>query len=412
MVSWIFLAVSLVGAVFTLSARFRFRMGPTLVPYFLAGWLTSELALVHMAWQAAATVLFVTFGALDAWPGVLGLFVTFVSWWGLAGAQGKANEARETFAKVLAEGVGPEWARPGPTTSQGRLSLPFGFRERAVERIRDIAYGEAGARHLLDIYRPSTRPEGCPVLLQIHGGAWTVGQKDRQGLPLMTHLASNGWVCIAPNYRLSPKATWPDHLIDVKRVLKWIREHVHEYGGDPSLVIVTGGSAGGHLASMVALSENDPRYQPGFEDVDTSVAACVPFYGVYDFLDRNGVRGPNSLASFAERFVMKCSPTAERERWEEASPVSLIHADAPPFFVIHGTHDSLVYVEEARVFVDNLREVSKNPVLYAELEDTQHAFEMFHSERSAQAVRAVAAFVEAVREGAVAREPAGARQAG
>jgi acetyl esterase/lipase len=178
------------------------------------------------------------------------------------------------------------------------------------------------------------------------------------------------------------------------------------------LVVVTGGSAGGHLAAMVALSENDPRYQPGFEDVDTSVAACVPFYGVYDLLDRNGVRGAASMAPFAERFVMKCSPTAERELWEAASPLSLIHADAPPFFVIHGTHDSLVFVEEARVFVDNLRTVSANTVLYAELPGTQHAFEMFHSERSVQAIRAVTEFVEAVRKGTLARKAPGVRRTG
>ena len=228
----------------------------------------------------------------------------------------------------------------------------------------------------------------------------------------MTHLSSNGWVCVAPNYRLSPKATWPDHLVDVKRALAWIREHGADYGADPSFVVVTGGSAGGHLAAMVALSENDPRYQPGFEQADTSVAACVPFYGVYDFLDRNGVRGSNSMAPFAERFVMKCSPTAERERWEAACPISLIHEDAPPFFVIHGTHDSLVFVEEARVFVDNLRRVSKNPVLYAELDEAQHAFEIFHTERSIQAVRAVSTFVEAVRAGKVARRERGVRRAG
>ncbi|MDG2307915.1 MAG: alpha/beta hydrolase [Candidatus Binatia bacterium] len=412
MVSWIFLAVSIVGLAFTLSARFRFRLGPALVPYFFAGWLTSELALVHLAWQALATVLFAAAGALDSWPGILGLFLTFGSWWGLLGVQSKAGEARETFAKVLGEGLGAEFARPEPGASLSRLARPFGFKDSRVERIRDIAYGEAGKRNLLDVYRPASRPEGCPVLLQIHGGAWTVGQKDQQGLPLMTHLASNGWVCFAPNYRLSPKATWPDHLVDVKRALAWIRENGAEYGADPNLVVVTGGSAGGHLAAMVALSENDPQYQPGFEHVDTSVAACVPFYGVYDFLDRNGVRGSNSMTPFAERLVMKCSPVAERDRWEAASPVSLIHEDAPPFFVIHGTHDSLVFVEEARLFVDNLQHVSKNPVLYAELDEAQHAFEIFHSERSTQAVRAVTVFAEAVRAGKISRQQPGVRRAG
>src|SRR4029450_4266482 len=66
------------------------------------------------------------------------------------------------------------------------------------------------------------------------------------------------------------------------RALRWIRERMAEYGGDPDFVVVTGGSAGGHLAALLALTPNDPEFQPGFEDVDTSVTACVPFYGVYD----------------------------------------------------------------------------------------------------------------------------------
>ena len=76
-----------------------------------------------------------------------------------------------------------------------------------------------------------------------------------------------------------------------------------------------------------------------------------------------------------------------------ASPIAKVHAGAPPFFVIHGTHDALAYVEEARHFVEALRGVSANPVLYAELPGAQHAFDTFHSRRSAHAVDAVASFL-------------------
>jgi acetyl esterase/lipase len=94
--------------------------------------------------------------------------------------------------------------------------------------------------------------------------------------------------------------------------------------------------------------------------------------------------------------VMKCPADQNRERWEKASPISLVHADAPPFFVIHGTHDSLAFVEDAQHFVARLREVSRSPVAYAELPGAQHAFETFHSLRGAHAVNAVARFVEHV----------------
>jgi acetyl esterase/lipase len=183
----------------------------------------------------------------------------------------------------------------------------------------------------------------------------------------------------------------------VKRALAWIKQHAAEYGADPSFVVVTGGSAGGHLAALVALTANDPEYQPGFADVDTTVQGCVPFYGVYDFLDSNEVRGKASMTPFLQRLVMKSSPVTERAAWERASPIFRVHSGAPPFFVIHGTHDSLAYVEDTRHFVQALRSVSSQPVLYAELPGAQHAFDVFHSPRSAYAVYAVTRFVERLR---------------
>src|SRR5690606_28814162 len=152
---------------------------------------------------------------------------------------------------------------------------------------RDIAYGDGGQRHHLDLYRPQRRDHPLPVLLQIHGGGWMTGDKRHQAGPLMNLLAANGWACVAANYRLSPAATFPDHIIDVKRAIAWIRVHGPEYGLAPGFIAVTGGSAGGHLAALAALTANDPEFQPGFEEIDTSVAACVPLYGVYDFLDRD-----------------------------------------------------------------------------------------------------------------------------
>ena len=90
----------------------------------------------------------------------------------------------------------------------------------------------------------------------------------------MPHLAAQGWVCVAINYRLAPRDPFPAHIVDVKRAIAWIREHIAEYGGDPSYLAITGGSAGGHLAALAALTPNDPAYQPGFEDADTSRAGA------------------------------------------------------------------------------------------------------------------------------------------
>ena len=406
-IAWAFLAVSLIGAGFTASALFRIRrIGYLIIPYFFGAWLTGELALHHIAWQAVASLVFVWLGALAAWPGWLGLAITLGSWAVLLGYQRRAGDT----GSILDAALRSDLTDVTDAVDAGaqripfrRVARPFKMRKSGVECIRDIAYGPGGHRHTLDVYRPRDCEGPCPTLFQIHGGAWMIGKKDEQALPLMYHLAERGWVCVAANYRLSPHATFPDHLIDVKRALAWIKQPGTSYGTDPDFVVVTGGSAGGHLATLVALTANDPEYQPGFEDVDTTVQACVSFYGVYDFLDRHGERGKASMAPFLQRLVMKSSPVADREQWERASPITRVHADAPPFFVIHGTHDSLAYVEDTRHFVRALRAVSRQPVVYAELPGAQHAFDVFHSTRSAYAVEAVTRFVEGVRATYLAR---------
>jgi len=240
----------------------------------------------------------------------------------------------------------------------------------------------------------------------IHGGAWVIGDKREQGLPLLHELARRGWVTVTINYRLSPRATWPDHIVDCKRALAWVRQHIAEYGGDPGFVAVSGGSAGGHLASLAALTNGDPAFQPGFEDDDASVDACVPFYGVYDMTAGRGTSGyDEGLLVLLERRVFKRRLADDPSVFEAASPVCRVHAGAPPFFVIHGTNDTLVPVGEARAFVTALRSVSKAPVLYAELPYTQHAFDVLPSVRSAHAVAAVVRFLEGVRHRRSVEQP-------
>jgi len=223
----------------------------------------------------------------------------------------------------------------------------------------------------------SDPPTAGPVLIYIHGGAWVIGDKREQGLPLLHELARRGWVTVTINYRLSPKATWPDHLVDCKLALAWVREHIAEYGGDPRFIAVSGGSAGGHLCSMLALTPGDPAFQPGFEDAPRRSTACIPFYGVYDMSAGRGTgHYDKGLMTLLERRVFKRRYDDDPVVYHDASPLHRVNSDAPPFFVVHGTHDTLVPVAEARRFVEALRAVSDAPVLYAELPYTQHAFDV------------------------------------
>jgi acetyl esterase/lipase len=414
-VPWLFLAVTLVGAAFTFNAYLpQRRFAPLSVPSFFAGWLTAELSHHHFAWQLAATVVFVAAGALSAWPGWLGLGITLASWVGLFGLAVWARRAGPAVEDALCAGLGQSYrgeiepdlaAAIEQPLRRGRRVVPLWFGDPDVRVKRGIAFApEHGFRGQLDVYAPRAGGVRAPVLFQVHGGGWTISHKGHQALPLMHQLARAGWVCVASNYRLSPAATWPDHLIDLKRALAWVRRNIAEYGGDPELVCVTGGSAGGHLSAMLALTANDPEYQPGFEDADTRVAAAVPIYGIYDFTDSRGLHPNGSMRPFLERFVLKRPLATHRRDWEKASPTFRVNPDAPPFFVVHGTHDSLAPVEGARHFVEELRQVSRQPVCYAEIPGAQHAFELFHSLRTRHVVLGIERFLDWV----VSREHAGA----
>ena len=259
---------------------------------------------------------------------------------------------------------------------------------------RNIRYGEYGRKNTLEIWRhPDLARDGrAPVLLQVPGGAWMIGSNRGQAYPLMSHLVESGWVCASINYRLSPRWTWPDHIVDVKRAIAWVKEHIGEYGGDPDWVAITGGSAGGHLSALAALTPNYPQFQPGFEDADTRVRAAVPFYGVYDLTRRDASLHP-MLVPMLQAYVFKQSHRRFPDPYRVASPVTHISDDAPPFFVLHGTNDSLIPVQQARDFTAHLREVSKEPVVYAELPYAQHAFDIFGSPRAARAAVAVEQFL-------------------
>ena len=404
----VFLIVSVIGLLFTVNAFRPPRVEVVSVPVFFAGWLTSELPLHHLAWQVIATAVFVALGALHGVAGVIGLAITVVSWAGLIVLAVQANRAKGVLEAALAKGLGTDYRErmapqlnddEGAAIAWSRLVMPFHLRDPDVEVVRNIAYVDDGTKaHRLDVYRSRSHDQsaGAPVLLYIHGGGWVLGDKREQGIPLMLHLAAHGWVCATANYRLSPKATFPEHLVDCKAALAWVKSHIGEYGGDPTFIVVAGGSAGGHLAALIGLTPNDPLYQPGFEGADTSVAAAVPLYGVYDFANRDGLRGPGMGKWLLERSVMKVSIRDDPRAYELASPMDRVVPEAPPFFVVHGANDSLVPVGEARHFVQLMQDGSRSPVVYAELPGAQHAFEVFRSVRTAHLVRAVASFLAVV----------------
>lgn len=394
-------ARQLINLALTANALRPMPGGPAAVPAFAAGWLTGELAPHLLAVTTVDTLVHLAAPGAHRRRDRSALAAAAVSAAAYTALIRGGQQARHEIEDALCEALGADYAReleraPEPAdlaTPWRSLVNPFRMRQVDVRATRRLPYAPGGRRFELDVYTHRDRPAGAPILLQVHGGGWVIGNKDQQGIPLMMHLAARGWVCVAMNYPLSPRARWPEHLVALKRALAWTREHADEYGADPGFVAVTGGSAGGHLAAMLALTANDPALQPGFEDADTSVQACVPHYGVYDFTADSGSRfARQRLDSLLRRYVM--GPDARYpEDYRAASPLYRADGKAPPFFVIHGRNDTLVPVAEARAFVERLREVSVSPVAYAEIGGAQHAFDLFPSIRSAHVVRGVQRFL-------------------
>jgi acetyl esterase/lipase len=278
----------------------------------------------------------------------------------------------------------------------------YGRNRRQLQR--NVSYVDRrGRRSKLDVSLPKTpAAPGTlrPALLQVHGGGWILGNKEQQGLALLNHMAAQGWVGFNMNYQLAPKAKFPEQLIDVKRAIAWIREHAEQYQIDPNFIAVTGGSAGGYLTAMAALTANDPEFQPEFESVDTTIQAAVPFYGVYDLLDTDNAM-VQGFREFLEQVVVGTKIRDDRDRWERYSPINRVHADAPPMMILHGTPDTLVPVEQARPFVERLAAASDHVVLYVELPGANHGFDIFPSARSVTTVEYVERFLTGVHEGRI-----------
>ncbi len=385
------------------------RDGYLTIPAFFCGWPTTEMAPLYMTGSALGAIWRWLRGDYASRGGRIALALKVITW-GLLYFIYRRNVTSEPyFESPLRDGLGDDYeAVAAQSQPVGRRSLRHVLpnellRRQYVEKSDIVRYGPHPEVNCADIWRRRDLPRNgkAPVLLQVPGGAWSIGMRRPQAYPLMSRMADRGWVCVSIDYRVSPRHTWPDHIVDVKRALAWIKEHIAEYGGDPDFVAITGGSAGGHLCALAALTPDDPQYQPGFEDADTSVVAAVPIYGRYDWFTTRGRGRPEFVLGLLQRFVVKKRLTKHLQVYRDASPITRVRPDAPPFYILHGVDDSLIPVPEARDFVSALKDVSKDTVVYSEIPHAQHAFDFFGSPRghyTAQAVEKFLSWVHASRD--------------
>ena len=386
--------VTTVGvAAVALSAALRHRprrSRPFRLSYVFGLWLNWPL--VTFLLLVASTALAIDQNGIDS-PGLwIGVGLAVAASAALVVLRRRAQGTGPALERALDEGLGAGWrddvntklaARLRRRPSLGGILLaPVSARRRGLERIANIRYGPSRRANLLDLYRDRSDRSGRPVLIHLH----PIFGSKRLGTRYLFHrLAADGWICVSANYRRASDDEFFDPVMDVKKVIAWVREHGSEYGADPTAIFVAGSSLGAHLASLAAFTPGDPALQPGIESADTSVAGVISLYGYYG------------------RVAMGGPPT---------SRLPYATTNAPPCFVAHGDQDTLVTVEDARGFAEQLRATSANPVVYAVLPGAQHGFDLIRSRRLDTVVDAIEVFASHIRSRRRALDEAPAGRAG
>ena len=343
-------------------------------PLWIAAMAGSELAGWFLGSAVAIGSGFVALGWSGGPFGYVGLALVLVATAGFGVALLRGFAARPYAETAVADFTGV--VSPIKYRRLAAVVSPVARPGRVVRLKPAIEYGPH-PRHLLDRIGRHPGGEARPALIYVHGGGWWRGRRETQARPALYHLARLGWEVFAPSYRLSPEATVPDHVIDIKRAVAWVRGNAAELGVDPGFIAIAGGSTGGNIAALVALTPGEALLQPGFEQVDASVQACIPLYGVHDMLNESG----EPLWAYLATRVMKSTPETDAEAWRRASPVRAVTANRPPFFVVHGAMDTLVPADQSARLVGALRAAGGPDVGHLVVPWANHGFDFFAGPR-------------------------------
>ncbi|MEP6754979.1 MAG: alpha/beta hydrolase [Chthonomonadales bacterium] len=216
--------------------------------------------------------------------------------------------------------------------------------------IRDIEYGHlSGESQKLDLYLPETESTSpVPAMVFVHGGGWVGGDK-REYESKAIDLAGRGYVSVSVNYRMAPKHKFPAAVEDVQRAVRWLRSHAVEYHVDRRKIASMGGSAGGHLATMLGVTDEPGREGDG-PVVSSRVLCVVDYYGRMDLtIDPTS----DKHEDFRERF-MGSLPDGNQETlriYRQASPLYHVDKLSAPMLIVQGGVDQQVEpIQSDRMF--------------------------------------------------------------
>lgn len=227
-----------------------------------------------------------------------------------------------------------------PYIKMVKPDLPKGI--RSLENI-EYSYPYAGRSLLLNIYRPDNK-EIYPALLLVHGGGWSSGSLILE-VPMAQAIASKGYVTIPIEYRLSPEATYPAAIYDLKTAIRWIRANADTYGIDTTKIAVSGTSAGGQLAALAGITNEQHQYETKSEypQHSSSIQAVINIDGITDFTDSISlVRVDESLAKGKIPASVKWFGGNYKEKkddWIAASSLFQVTAQSAPICFINSSID-------------------------------------------------------------------------
>jgi acetyl esterase/lipase len=208
----------------------------------------------------------------------------------------------------------------------------------------NVTYARADGVDLkLDLFRPKAKdPKQRPVLVWIHGGGWRGGSKESYSLRVLPWLEM-GWNVVNVEYRLTGAARAPAAVEDCRCALRWVIANAGRYSFDPDRIVVSGQSAGGHLALMTGMAANEPAFDENCPGVPVRVSAIVNWFGITDVGDL--IDGKNKT-EFASNWIGK-ERLGDRELVRRVSPLTYVRRDGPPVITVHGDKDPLVPYDHA-----------------------------------------------------------------
>jgi acetyl esterase/lipase len=208
---------------------------------------------------------------------------------------------------------------------------------RGYGRTPDLSYGGL-PRQKLDIYRPRRPAPNAGVVVFFYGGDWRAGSKDDYRF-VAEALTSRGYVAVLPDYRLYPAVTFPTFVEDGAMAIRWVKDNIARYGGDPDRVYLMGHSAGAHIAALLTL---DGRYLNEVGLKRSAIRAAATLSGPYDF-------HPGGDSAVFEMSPDDSTPDPRME------PITFADGSAPPMLLVHGASDTIVLPANATHLAERIR---------------------------------------------------------